>query len=155
MSTSIALPHSRATHPPTVLLAALLLEVVVSFLPDPVEGLPWLVQLSGSLLLVVGVAINIAAVHAFGRRETPVHPSETPRVLVTHGVFGWSRNPMYVGLATILFGAAMALDSVWAVLVVPVFVLWIDRLIRHEERRLLATFGRGYEAYRRRVRRWL
>ena len=63
---------------------------------------------------------------------------------------------MYVGLSLVYLGVMVLMNSVW---LLPVFPLVIGLLfltvIRHEERYLAATFGLRYDAYRRRVRRWL
>jgi len=154
---SARLTHARGgiTHPPSLLLAGLLAQIGVSFAPDPLAGAPWALRLVGGLVLLAGIALTVAGERGFKRVGTPVRPMSPPTTLVTDGVFRLSRNPMYLGLATILLGSALALSSAWAMLVVPVFVAWVGRLIRHEERLLETTFGASYSAYRERVRRWL
>ena len=63
---------------------------------------------------------------------------------------------MYVGMTIAYIGAALLLNSVWPLLLLPVAVLTIDRyVIPREERYLRGKFGDEYAAYVRRVRRWL
>jgi protein-S-isoprenylcysteine O-methyltransferase Ste14 len=76
--------------------------------------------------------------------------------LVTTGVYGISRNPMYTGVAVACLGAALLLGSWWPVVSWPLVILAVRRLvIRPEEQYLDRRFGRAYRDYRARVRRWL
>jgi protein-S-isoprenylcysteine O-methyltransferase Ste14 len=63
---------------------------------------------------------------------------------------------MYVGLLLLLSGWGIFLANLFALLLVPVFVAWMNRFqIVPEERALSARFGDQYVAYQRSVRRWL
>lgn len=76
--------------------------------------------------------------------------------LVTSGVFRLTRNPMYVGLAAAYAGVAALLGSWWPLALLPLVLVAVDRLvIAREEPYLARALGAQYEAYRRRVRRWL
>ena len=63
---------------------------------------------------------------------------------------------MYLGMAFVLVGIAIALGSATPLLVIPLFV-WqaMNRFIIPEERKLESTFGWTYTEYKSRVRRWL
>ena len=87
---------------------------------------------------------------------TPIRPNQAASILVTHGPYRRSRNPMYLGLSVVYLGVTLLVNSVWTVLFVPVVIAVLFRaVIRHEERHLSATFGIAYHEYRHRVRRWL
>lgn len=121
-------------------------------------GLPaWRWWIAGATFLLAGV-FGFPAFRAFARARTTINPVriDAASTLVTTGVYGVSRNPMYVSLTLLLVAWAAALGSA-VVLVGPViFVLWINRLqIVPEERVLRAKFGAAYEAYTARVRRWI
>lgn len=109
-------------------------------------------------LLLAGMLIMTGAAASFVRRHTTLHPQQ-PQVsntLVTDGLFRYSRNPMYLGMALCLAGWALWLAQVWAWPGVAVFVAVITRWqIVPEERILAAKFGGAYAAYCRRTRRWL
>jgi len=110
-----------------------------------------------ALVLVAG-AVGLAGMGAFRRAGTTVDPLDPRRAsaLVTGGIFHYTRNPMYVGVVLALAGWGLRLGDVAALLGVPAFVAWMDRLqIPAEERALRELFGAEYERYCRTVRRWL
>jgi len=143
------------THPPTVLLLLLVVQTGLALMPSLRGDFPWSVQFLGGLLIIGGIALNIAATGRFQRHGTSVNPKAPPASLVTSGVFAISRNPMYLGIAMIMVGTSFALRTPWALIVLPLYVAWITPLIRWEEQRLDALFGGRYQSYQTRVRRWL
>ena len=67
-----------------------------------------------------------------------------------------SRNPIYLGMTSILVGTALALGSLVPWLVVPVFVVLVGyNVIPVEESMLAEAFGQSYADYRAKVRRWI
>lgn len=124
---------------------------------DLVLPLPMPVMLAGALL-TLGVTLNLLPKLAFRRARTTVNPlrPSASSALVTHGVYRYTRNPMYLGQAIVLTGAVLYLQNPVAWLAVPLFVLYITRLqIVPEERVLSARFPEAYALFRQRVRRWL
>ncbi|WP_394176767.1 methyltransferase family protein [Thalassotalea litorea] len=109
-------------------------------------------------VLVAALSIIFLGVIGFRRQQTSVDP-RFPRQtssLVVHGIYRFSRNPMYLGFALILAGWCVFLASLSAALLVPVFVIYLDRWqIQPEERVLESIFKQEYLAYKARVRRWL
>jgi protein-S-isoprenylcysteine O-methyltransferase Ste14 len=110
----------------------------------------------GILPIGVGVAVMLLADRQFKEAETTVQPFDPPSTLVTGGTFRFSRNPMYLGMVLVLAGMALALGTLTPFLVPPVLA-WVftRRFIIPEEAAMERAFGREYEDYRRRVRRWL
>jgi len=106
----------------------------------------------------VGASLDAIALVHFLRRRTTVNPLKpsSASVLVTEGVYRLTRNPMYLGLATLLLAWAIYLGNLAALAGVPLFILYMNRFqIGPEERALEARFGAEYIAYRARARRWL
>jgi protein-S-isoprenylcysteine O-methyltransferase Ste14 len=117
----------------------------------------WQVLLA-TLLAIVGATIACAGVLAFRRAQTTVNPTspESSSSVVSDGIYGYSRNPMYVGFFLWLLAVAALLGNVLALLWLPLFVSYINRYqIVPEERALHAHFGAEYSAYLARVRRWI
>ena len=109
-------------------------------------------------LVLIGAGFEMGGILAFRRAKTtvnPLRPDKSSR-LVSSGVFRLTRNPMYVGLVFMLLAWAAYLSCAWALLGLPVFVLYIARFqIKPEERALAALFGSHFTDYQARVRRWL
>lgn len=117
-------------------------------------GMPY-VAVSGALL---GAFFGIAGIAAFRRHGTTVDPRVPgdAKTVVSGGVYRYTRNPMYVGLALLLTAATIALENLAAFGAVPAFVAYLTAYqIRPEERFLLEKFGRPYADYAMKVRRWL
>jgi protein-S-isoprenylcysteine O-methyltransferase Ste14 len=114
--------------------------------------------LPASVLLLLAGLVGMAGVRAFLDARTtanPLRPEQATR-LVTGGIYRYSRNPMYLALLLALAAWGLWLGNAWSLLVLPAFVLAINRLqIEPEERALMALFGEEYLAYQRTVRRWL
>lgn len=110
------------------------------------------------ILAALGILISASAIRRFKAVETtinPLHP-DSATSLVHHGVFGRTRNPMYVGLFLVLLGWAVWLQSLSNVIVLIAFVLSLTELqIKPEEAALKKVFGQGYVEYCKRVRRWI
>ena len=76
--------------------------------------------------------------------------------LMGRGPYAWSRNPQYVAFAAIYCGAALLMNTLWPFGLLPLVLLAVFvGVIAAEEHYLQATFGPAYEAYCRRVRRWI
>lgn len=124
---------------------------------DRVLPLPQLRLLSGGAFLVAcGLALDAWAFATLRSARTTVLPWRGADALVTAGPYRFTRNPVYVGYALEHAGVALLLGSLGALLLLPLFLLVMGRLVvAREEEHLEARFGESYQAYRRRVRRWL
>jgi protein-S-isoprenylcysteine O-methyltransferase Ste14 len=125
--------------------------------PQASIPLSWL-NLVAIGLLVIGLAILLAAVLDFSRSETTVNPLEPEQAetLVVSGLFRFTRNPMYLGMALVLSAWALYLANALAIIGPVLFVASITALqIKPEEEVLGKIFGQDYAEYRKRVRRWL
>jgi protein-S-isoprenylcysteine O-methyltransferase Ste14 len=115
-------------------------------------------SLIGSVLGLMGIATAVAGVVTFARAKTTINPT-TPQAttsLVSGGIYRVTRNPMYLGLLLILTAWALYLSNVLPFLLLPVFIVYINRFqIAPEERALTSLFGRDFAAYQSRVRRWI
>jgi len=113
-------------------------------------------NLLGAIPLALGIAFNLIADRAFKKNGTTVKPFEKSTVLITGGVFGISRHPMYLGFVLILTGVAILMGSLTPYLVIVAFAILMDAIfIRAEEEMLEETFGDVWLKYKKRVRRWI
>ncbi|HTE85157.1 MAG TPA: isoprenylcysteine carboxylmethyltransferase family protein [Dehalococcoidia bacterium] len=113
-------------------------------------------RIIGVLFVAGGGALIAWFARSMQQAQTPINPTKPVKTLVTGGPFAFSRNPGYLGMATIYAGLALVLNSLSALLALPVALLVMSRgVIEPEERYLDKRFGEGYRSYRTRVRRWL
>ena len=155
---TIAAPEGSGVTfpPPFIYLIGLLLGIGVNRL-IPLPFLPGhLVWLVGGAFIVAWLAVMIPAVTSFGRAKTPINPTKPVTALVTTGIFGITRNPMYVSLALLYLGIACITNSLWAIIfLIPVLMIVRVAVIAREERYLDSKFGDEYRRYKSKVRRWL
>ncbi|MFK7978024.1 MAG: isoprenylcysteine carboxylmethyltransferase family protein [Halioglobus sp.] len=113
-------------------------------------------QLIGGVIILVALVLLINAGGLFTRAGTDLVPFKNVTTLVTNGVYQYSRNPMYLGMALVLLGTAITVGAVTALLVPVLFMLIIEnRFIRPEEAMLGQLFPEDFAAYQAKVRRWL
>lgn len=143
--------------PPFVYLGFLLIGLAADRLIGQLLSLPPLTRGVFAIALIVpGAGLLLAASGLFRRAGTDVKPWKTATALVDSGVYRFTRNPMYLGMALLYAGLAFAIESVGAWLFLPVVIIVIQtQVIAREERYLEAKFGEAYRDYKLRVRRWL
>lgn len=90
------------------------------------------------------------------KQRTTLSPFEIPTALVTSGPFRISRNPVYLGMTTILIGSTLIMGSgitfIFPLLFVAIIEVWF---IPVEEQKLEQVFGKQYREYKRSVRKWI
>ncbi len=110
----------------------------------------------GALLVVTGLFLagwTTIALRRGGQHPDPARPTTA---LVTDGPFRFSRNPIYLGFASVAVGIGLLLNSYWVLGSAPVAFLALQYLVvTREERYLDTVIGHEYAEYREQVRRWL
>ena len=113
-------------------------------------------NLIGFLFFVIGTVLNIWTDQLFKKVNTTVKPFEKPSTLILKGPFKISRNPMYLGMALLLVGAGFILGSITSFIGTIMFIIAMEvRFIPTEEKFMFEQFGEEFEAYKKKVRRWL
>ncbi len=146
-------------RPPLLYLGALasgsLMELFIPLGPGLAGGSArplWI----GLGLAAIGFAIAWKAFRQFADAGTSVHLDEPTHAIVSEGLYGWSRNPIYIALSVVYTGLSIALTTGWALLLLPVVIaVLIKGVIEREEAYLAQEFGDDYLAYKRQVPRWL
>lgn len=135
-------------------------------------GLMWLVSISFRLysfslpynlvivssFWLVALVITLVSAISFKSAKTTVNPTQpnNTSALVTSGIYRITRNPMYLSFSLILLGWGFYLCAVGPLLLVPLFIAYINYFqIIPEENALSKIFGQRYNHYKKNVRRWL
>lgn len=146
----------RGPYPPIILLVFLLLQWALHrWAPlGTVAQSPW--NYLGIFFIALGVLVIVLPAGAFSRAGTTVKPFKESSALVRSGMFRITRNPMYLGMLTILLGVAVLSGSLSPYVAPLLFVPVLNvRVIRHEEAMLEQRFGEDYLDFKRAVRRWI
>lgn len=147
---------SRRILPPTYLLTGLLLMLSLHFMFPLVEIIPRPWILLGFFPIAIGIWINLIADRLFKDAQTTIQSFGEPSQMVVNSVYGFSRNPMYLGMVLVLLGVALLLGSLTSFFVIPVFIGLMNRVfIKFEESMMEEQFGRSWVEYTLRVRRWI
>lgn len=145
--------------PPVAL--ALLAGAAMWFISAAAPSFSWQLpyqQAMGLVLAVAGVVVALLGVMSFRCAGTTVNPTKPKATssLVNTGIYRSSRNPMYLGFLLALIGWAVFLANLFALILVPAFVVYMNRFqITPEERALAIKFGTEFTAYKQKVRRWV
>ncbi|MGE0564620.1 MAG: isoprenylcysteine carboxylmethyltransferase family protein [Pseudolabrys sp.] len=149
-------------RPPLLFLTAILLGFVTDHLvpltfPIARTGdAHWISAAFAACLVAAGLVIFASAVRSFAGAGTPVQGTMPTRTLVTTGIYGWSRNPIYLGMFLFYIGIGIVVRSPWImILTLPLAITVRYGVIAREEAYLELLFGEVYRDYRTRVRRWL
>ncbi|MBX3052870.1 MAG: isoprenylcysteine carboxylmethyltransferase family protein [Caldilineaceae bacterium] len=143
-------------YPPVYFLGGLGLIVLLHLFFPLGTIVPRYLSWLGAVLFVLGGVPAVLIFGQFQRAGTTIHPHAVSQKLVTDGLFRFSRNPIYAGMALSLLGAALYFGDLSPFVVAPLFV-WViqNQFIVPEERLLEETFGDAYREYKSHVRRWL
>jgi protein-S-isoprenylcysteine O-methyltransferase Ste14 len=129
-------------------------DITISYAPNSPQAL----EQAGITLLLVAITCGLfaASKRALGRNWSVVARTRTDHELVSWGPFAYVRHPIYSALFVWMIGIAVAFGHYWG-LIFGVPLYWIGTVLRiHEEERLLrAQFGADYDAYAKRVKRFV
>jgi len=142
--------------PVVVVLTGLLMWLTPSGALEVLGG-SWSLYL-GIVLMLLGVLMDGYAAMMFLVAKTTISPiaPQNASTLIVSGIFKLTRNPMYLGMAILLLGWALLLQSAAALMGPILFITYITRFqILPEERILSQKWGDAYTAYKSKTKRWL
>ena len=125
-------------------------------LPFAVPGANWVPWTAGGALILIGLLLFVAGVRNFSRAATPLPTNQPARVLVTTGIYRWTRNPIYLAFFLVYGGIGVATQSPWVlILTLPLAITIRYGVVAREELYLEQRFGDAYRNYKAVVRRWI
>jgi len=113
--------------------------------------------LMGGLVMLLGLSIMLVCISAFIRiGKGTLAPWSPPKNFVVTGLYRYVRNPMILGVLTILIGEAIAFNSIYVLQWAGAFfVINTVYFLVLEEPQLEERFGEDYRIYKKHVNRWL
>jgi len=143
--------------PPLWAIALLIVFYFLSDLPMLARLPLWQSQIIGAALIILGMLLPATAITMFRRAGTEVSPtSKTNAKLITTGPYALTRNPMYTGVIIASLGVALWFGRPLMFLTpLIIFVITNFVLIPFEEEKMRRQYGAEFDAYTKKVRRWL
>ncbi len=110
----------------------------------------------GYLLLIAGLSLDIIGILTLRRAYSQTARSRPDnQKLITYGIYRFIRDPIYLGVILFSLSAPLILRSLLGLLVMIALVPMIVYRIRVEERVLTKRFGKEYEEYARKTKRFI
>jgi|TARA_B100002019_G_C21088097_1_gene507193 protein-S-isoprenylcysteine O-methyltransferase Ste14 len=141
--------------PPIVTIVFLF---VIFFTKDIFRFSIELPTLLGYITIVAGLIIIFVAAKQFKAANTTINPTkpETASVLVSNGVFSYSRNPMYLGMLIIIIGFSIIHNLIAIIVFMPLWIIYmINFQIIPEEEAMKILFKEEFLNYSKKTRRWI
>ena len=140
--------------PPVFFIASILLISLIYFILPGLNYIIYPYNLSGIIVVIFGFIIIGKARGLFAKYKTP-HNFKLSIVLINEGIYGKTRNPMYVGFFVMLVGIVICFGNLLSFVVPLLFIFSINKIfIPFEENMMLDIFGDKYKEYTEKVKRW-
>ena len=142
--------------PPRIAIVLMTISIGLWYFSPPQTLLHIPYKLIAGVSIVIGFTVMTWAWLQFRKSDTAVCPTSKSSLIVTHGVYKYSRNPMYLGMLIMLTGASLLMGTIPAMFAPIGFFIIIDKVfVPFEEEKLLSFFGDVYSTYFAQTRRWL
>lgn len=142
--------------PPLLFGSTLALGILLSYaFPTPL--LPGsIARPVGGLLAFIGVSALLLAFRGMIENKTTINPGGSTTIIVSDGLYRYTRNPMYLSLTLIYIAVSIIANAWWGLLLlIPLLIVVQKGIIEREEQYLIHKFGDDYLRYKAQVRRWL
>jgi protein-S-isoprenylcysteine O-methyltransferase Ste14 len=142
--------------PPLIFLSGLLIGWLLGWAYPLRFSLGALAIPVGGLLALTGATLIALPWLQMRKAKTNIEPWKPTTAIVSDGIYGVTRNPVYLGVSSIYLGICAAFGLVWPLVMLPLVLIVIQKgVIEREESYLEAKFGTDYLDYKSNVRRWL
>ena len=143
-------------HPVLIVVGCMLIGAAAQKLWPIKLDMPTVFNVVGDLLTIGGGLLCLLAWREMNKAGTNIDPYQSSSVLVSSGVFAFSRNPIYLGFCLVTAGIGISKDSLFVLISVVLMVVILQwAVIEKEEAYLADLFGEEYIRYKKKVRRWL
>ncbi|MDP3765366.1 MAG: isoprenylcysteine carboxylmethyltransferase family protein [Nanoarchaeota archaeon] len=142
--------------PPYIALTLLFLSWLTSYFFPQFNVVKQPYKIIGIFVFFLGILLLFWSFYLFKKNKTPIIPGQKPTFVVAEGPYRFTRNPMYLGVATALLGVAVYFGNLVSFLSPVIFFLIMNYyFVPFEENLLESIFGNKYLDYKKKVRRWI
>jgi protein-S-isoprenylcysteine O-methyltransferase Ste14 len=114
-----------------------------------------ILKITGCILIAFGLVIFILSLISFGKSWRVGIDKENPGSLVTTGIFSITRNPIFVFLDLYFVSTWLIYSNLFFLISSIIIIIGIHYQILQEEKFLLTKYGKEYENYKMKVRRYI
>ncbi|MEO6837787.1 MAG: isoprenylcysteine carboxylmethyltransferase family protein [Ginsengibacter sp.] len=115
-----------------------------------------IIKIVGVLFLIVALFFLVRSLRQFFLTKNTLILIKPASSLQKSGIYGITRNPMYVGLVFLYIGIACLVGNWWTFILLPFLIFIIQEyIIKREEKYLELEFGQAFRDYCSTVKRWL
>lgn len=114
-----------------------------------------ILKITGCILIAFGLVIFILSLISFGKSWRVGIDKENPGSLVTTGIFSITRNPIFVFLDLYFVSTWLIYSNLFFLISSIIIIIGIHYQIFQEEKFLLTKYGKEYENYKMKVRRYI
>ena len=147
--------NNKIPPPIVTLISGLIIFFSKSLFPEYNSNL---INVFSTIFLFLGLLVFFLAVASFKKYKTTVNPLQPSNAshLVISGIFRFTRNPMYLGMALILLSLSLKFNLLGGLIVTALFIMFITKFqIIPEEDAMLSLFQDEFETYKENTRRWI
>ncbi|KAG2495272.1 hypothetical protein HYH03_006545 [Edaphochlamys debaryana] len=128
--------------------------VLCALLAFPPAGLTSFIDTAAVILALGGAAVFSYAAYELGDNLTPLPAPREDAKLVTTGLYGYCRHPIYAGLLVFALGLSVASHSETRLAITAALFWVLNSKVEMEEEGLVAKHGRQYEVYREKTKKF-
>ena len=143
--------------PPIIVVCTIAIWIILNGLYDlgsPFGVVGELLFGLGAMTILIAILMDIAAMRTMRTAKTTILPTKGSDHLVTKGVFAFSRNPIYLAYAMLIFGLGLVFSNYWLCLLMPIAAFATQKMaIEREEKHLETRFGGSFRSYKKKVNR--
>ncbi len=144
------------THPPVFYVAASVIGLGLDYMWPISMGYDSLRITGAVIIFCLSLVFVVGGFNKFRQNEEDFNVHSSTEKILSSGVFGFSRNPLYLSLLLLIISIGLYFDKVWLLIICVPLILVINKMvIEKEEAYLESKFGDEYHDYKKKVRRWI
>jgi protein-S-isoprenylcysteine O-methyltransferase Ste14 len=142
--------------PPTLFMTFTILMIILGLIWPLKTIITFPYTVMGIPIIILGLGMSMWGSNKFSKVGTNIQTFEEPDILVTDGLYKYSRHPMYLGFTISLLGTFILLGSVTPIVLVLTFIIITEKwYITYEEEIMIRKFGKQYKNYQSITRKWI
>lgn len=153
--------HPDVIAPPPVIFCiffftGVILDLIFQIDLFPINERNLAILIPGYTVILISLLIVSTSVQNLKKHNTTHKVNKPTSNLVKTGIYKYSRNPIYLSVLILFIGVSVILNSlIILILVIPLFFILDQGVIKREEIYLESKFGTEYTEYKKKVRRWI